>query len=231
MNDPLADLGRLEGVPSAVAAARDAVETVLRDRGRRVVPAEDSARALLEGARASAVIEGERWQAGAVRLSTELIELASSVRRAPGQVLARAHALLAKGMLPDDRLGRVIGQEPLDGLLALLSAPTSAPALVQAAIAHAEIDRLAPFGGGDGVIARAVEHMVLIDAGLDPRAALVPEAGHLAAGDGYRRALTGYASGSPDGVRGWLLHCAQALTRGAEESPLGAARRFRGEQV
>lgn len=219
-----------------MTAARDATDAVLRDRGRRAVSAEDTARALLAGARASAAIEGAAsegadWEPGAVRLSTELIELAAQVRRAPGQVLARAHALLAKGMLPDDRLGRVAAAEPLDGLLGLLTGSTRAPALVQAAIAHAEIARLAPFGGGDGVIARAVEHMVLIDAGIDPRAALVPEVGHQAAGAGYRQALQGYASGSTDGVRGWLLHCAAALTRGAEESPLGAARRFRDDRV
>ncbi|OYO03313.1 oxidoreductase [Enemella evansiae] len=231
MNDPLADLGRLEGVPSAVTAARDATDAVLRDRGRRSVPAEDTARALLTGARASAAIEGEQWEPGAVRLSTELIELAAAVRRSPGQVLARAHALLAKGMVPDDRLGRVVATEPMDGLLGLLTGTTRAPAVVQAAIAHAEIARLAPFGGGDGVIARAVEHMVLIDAGIDPRAALVPEVGHLAAGAGYQQALRGYASGGADGVRGWILHCASALTRGAEESPLGAARRFRDDRV
>ncbi|NNG20914.1 oxidoreductase [Naumannella sp. ID2617S] len=235
MSDPLADLARLEGVPSAVAAARDAVDAVLRDRGRRAVPAEDSARALLAGSRASAELEsakpeGDVWAPGSVRLSTELVELATSVRRAPGQVLARAHSLLAKGVLPDDRLGRATAAEPLSDLFGLLTRPTKAPAVVQAAIAHAEVARIAPFGGGDGVIARAVEHMVLIDAGVDPRAALVPEVGHLAAGAAYQQGLRRYTEGGA-GVRDWILHCCRALTRGAEESPLGAARRFRDDRI
>ena len=51
--DPLADLARLEGVPSAVAAALAAVDVVLRDRGQRAMPGSRGA-ALLPGARASA---------------------------------------------------------------------------------------------------------------------------------------------------------------------------------
>jgi len=107
--DPLADLARLEGVPSAVAAARDAVDAVLRDRGMRVIPAEQSAGALLAGARASAALspDPERWFAGAVRLSTELISLSGLIRVAPGQAIARAHALVARGVVPDEELGRV----------------------------------------------------------------------------------------------------------------------------
>lgn len=224
MTDPLLDLSRLEGVPSAVAAARAAADVVLRDRGARRVPAELSARALLAGARASAALEGSGWQPGAIRLSTELIELAGTVRRAPGQVMARAHALVAKGRVPDDLLGMVQSGDRarLKAVLELLSRPTQAPALVQAAVAHAELAHIAPFGGGDGIIARAVEHMVLIDAGVDPRAVLVPEGGHLAAGAAYVAGLQRYGSGGVDGVRGWVVQCAQALTVGAELSPLGS---------
>lgn len=235
MNDPLFDLGRLEGVPSAVAAARAAADTILRDRGTRQIAAETSAQALLAGARDSAAIESPddvaRWEAGSVRLSTELIDLAGQVRTAPGQALARAHSLLAKGVVADDDLGRVVAtdQARLSALLDVLAKPTKAPALVQAAIAHAEIALIQPFGGGDGIIARAVEHMVLIDAGVDPRAVLLPEAGHRAAGRAYNDALARYSQGSITGVREWILHCAQALTYGAEVSPLGAARRFRKE--
>jgi Fic family protein len=192
--DPLLVLSRLEGVPSAVAAARAAADAVLRDRGARVVPVQTSARALLAGARASAAIEGAEWEPGAVRLSTELLELAGMVRRAPAQVLARAHALVAKGMVPDAALGvvRTDDRARLQALLGLLSAPTGAPALVQAAVAHAEVAQLAPFGGGDGIIARAVEHMVLVDAGVDPRVVLLPEEGHRAAGPAYEAGLRSY---------------------------------------
>lgn len=228
MVDPLFALSRLEGVPSAVAAARAAADALLRDRGVRMVPAETSARALLTGARASAALDGNSWEPGAIRLSTELIALAAIVRRAPGEALARAHVLVAKGVVPDDELGvTVLGSEGgnarparLRALLELLSAPTAAPALVQAAVAHAELADLAPFGSGDKIIARAVEHMVLIDAGVDPRAVLVPEAGHQALGPAYEIGLRSYATGDPNRVRDWLVHCASAFTRGAELSPL-----------
>lgn len=228
MSDPLNDLGRLEGVPSAVVAARDAVDAVLRDRGMRQVSAETSATALLAGAKASAALETAAddvdWLPNAVRLQTELIELSAMIRSAPGQALARAHAVLMRGLVPDEELGRVRDQpeiaERLVGLNQLLAGETSASAVVAAAIAHAEILAVAPFGMGDGIIARAVEHMILIQGGVDPRAAVVPEAGHLAAGPAYRQALVGYQSGSTAGVRGWIIHCSQALAYGAEKSPL-----------
>lgn len=226
MTDPLLELSRLEGVPSAIAAARAAADAVLRDRVARVVPAETSARALLAGARASAVIEGTQWEPGAVRLSTELIDLAPLIRRTPGQALARAHLLLARDLLPEAELGRVPADDPdrLRGVVELLTTRTDAAALVVAAVAHAELALLAAPGGGHGVLARAVEHLVLIDAGVDPRAVLVIEEGHRAAGAAYAERLSAYAQGTPNGVRGWILHCAQALTHGAEVSPLGAQR-------
>ena len=111
--DPLADLARFEGVPSAVAAATDAVDAVLRDRGLRKITDEELSQALLAGARASADLTGDaaRWQIGALRLSAELASLAALIRVAPAQALARAHALVARGVVPDSELGK-IGSEP-----------------------------------------------------------------------------------------------------------------------
>lgn len=222
------DLYRLEGVPSAVAAAMAAADTILRDRGERPVPAEDSARARLAGARASAAMAGEEWEAGSVRLSTELIALAGSIRRTPAGVLARAHTLLARDLVDPGDLGRIPAADPgrLAGVLDLLSRPTKAPALVRAAMAHAEMATLVPGSPLHGLLGRAVEHLVLIEARIDPRAVLVPEEGHRAAGAAYADNLQRYSSGTPAGVRAWLLHCATALTFGVEVSPLGAARRF-----
>ena len=54
--DPLADLVRLEGVASAVAAATDAVDAVLRDRGLRRITDEQLSQALLAGATANATL-------------------------------------------------------------------------------------------------------------------------------------------------------------------------------
>lgn len=228
--DPLADLMQLEGVPSAVVAARDAVDAVLRDRGRRQITAEQSAQALWAGGRASAQLcaEPERWLPGVVRLSTELIGLSPLVRVAPGQAMARAHAILARGLVPDAELGRVRADDQVSqrlvGLTQLLTTPTAASAVVLAAVAHAELATVAPFSAGNDVLARAVEHMVLVDAGVDPRAVIVIEAGHLAAAAQYEQRLQAYRDAGVAGVKGWLLHCAQALTVGAEVSPLSAGR-------
>jgi hypothetical protein len=228
--DPLADLARLDGVPSAVVSARAAVDAVLRDRGMRLVRPEQAAAALLIGARASAALseDPERWLAGSVRLSTELMELSGVIRVSPGQAMARAHALAAHGQVPDAELGRVRSGAEISsrmvGLQGLLTGRTTASAVVLAAVVHAELAVIAPFGSADTIVARAVAHMVLIAGGVDPRCVIVPEAGHLELRAGYDEALLGYGSGSLTGVRDWLLHCARALARGAELSPLTSER-------
>ena len=226
VRDPLAELAELEGVPSAVVSARDAVDAVLRDRGMRIVRPEQTAAALVLGARASAELtdEPDRWLPGCVRLSTELVQLSALIRVSPGQALARAHALVAQGEVPDEELGRVRSDGQVSaritGLNALLTAATSASAVVLAAVTHAELVAVRAFGTADAIVARAAEHMVLVAGGVDPRAVIVPEAGHLALRMSYEQALLGYQGGNVAGVREWLLHCTRALARGAELSPL-----------
>lgn len=226
--DPLTDLARLEGVPSGLAAARDAVDVVLTDRGLRSMTPDQVANALLTGARASARLteDPQRWVAGAIRLSTELPVLAGVLRVAPGQALARAHTLAAYGEVSDSELGRV-RPDPrvtarLAGLTELLTGRGEAPALVLAAIAHAEIATMEPFGAADGLLARAVERMVLISSGFDPRGVIVTEVGHLRRSRNYEQLLAAYADGSVTGVRDWILHVAQAAVDGAEASPVAA---------
>jgi hypothetical protein len=224
--DPLTDLARLEGVPSALAAARDAVDVVLTDRGLRALTGEQVAAALLAGARASARLtdDPQRWATGAVRLSTELPVLAGVLRVAPGQALARAHALAAHGQVPDDELGRLRESSEVTSRLGqlseLLTGRGDTPALVLAGIAHAEIATVAPFGSADDLVARAVERMVLISSGFDPSGVIVTEVGHLRHQAEYRSLLRGYASGTVAGVRDWILHVAQAAVDGAESSPV-----------
>lgn len=230
VSDPLAELARLEGVPSAIVSARDAVDALLRDRGLRRVTPEQSAAALLAGARASAELTDatDRWLSGSVRLASELLTLSELIRVVPGQALARAHAVVAHGQVPDEALGRVRSDAGvaarMSGLRTLLSTPTEASVMVLAAVAHAEVATAAPFGSADGIVGRAVEHMILIAGGVDPRAVIVVEAGHLALRASYVASLTGYASGTVAGVRAWLLHSTAALTQGAEHSPLSRSR-------
>lgn len=233
-SDPLTALTSLEGVGSAVASARDAVDAVLRDRGRRAVSAEQSSAALLAAARASAALENgisadggpvvEDWTAATVRLYTEVVDLAGLVRVSPGQAIARAHAVLCRGLVADDDLGRVrsdvdLGQR-LAALQHLLASTTEAPVIVLAGVAHAELITMAPFVTGNGIVARAVEHLILIAGDLDRSAVTVPEAAHQELETDYRHALAAYRTGSADGVRDWLLHVAQAVAKGAELSPL-----------
>ena len=111
----------------------------------------------------------------------------------------------------------------MSGLTELLTARSEAPALVLAAIAHAEIATLAPFGTADSLVARAVERMVLISSGFDPRGVIVTEIGHLRRREDYQRLLDAYRDGSVAGVRDWILHVAQAAVDGAEASPVNTA--------
>jgi hypothetical protein len=224
--DPLADLARLPGVPSAVAAATAAVDVVLRDRGLRRVDGQLQARALRAGAEASAGLTADRgrWQPGALRLAAELTTLAGTIRVAPAQALARAHAVLARGVVPDERLGQVEGgpviAQRMREVGELLVRPTAAPAIVLAAVVHAEIATLGAFGAASGLVARAAEHLVLVATGLDPYAVVVVEAGHAADPGRYRASLGAYSDGGVSGVSGWILHCAAAVSRGAEVSPV-----------
>jgi hypothetical protein len=225
--DPLADLVRFEGVASAVTAATDAVDAVLRDRGLRSFNEELLSRALLAGATANAAMteDPKRWQVGALRLSAQLVPLAALIRVAPAQALARSHALVARGVVPDSELGK-IGSDPgmaarMNSLGELLTRHTSASAIVVGAVAHAEIAVVAPFADASGLIARATEHLVLIAAGVDPYGVIPVEAGHAERATSYPSELAAYAEGSVAGVRGWLLRCAGAVARGAELSPAG----------
>lgn len=223
-----------------MAATRDGIDALLRDRGLRRTTPDLTADSLLRGAHASAVLEGgessldtvradggDSLARAAVRLSTELLGLAPTLGSSPLQALARMHTLAAKGVADDDDLGR-----PRDGASAArlrdlgrtLSEPTDAPALVVAAVVHAELATAAPFVSHNGLVARAAERLVLVARGVDAKSLTVPEAGHLALQREYESNLRGYREGGAAGVHAWLLYAAEAYAAGAEASPLNAAR-------
>jgi hypothetical protein len=234
--DPLAWLTTLEGVPSAYAAARDGIDVMLRDRGLRRTSPETTAESLLRGAHASAVLEGsasslaevregagDRVAQDAVRVSTELLSLTPLLARSPLQALARIHALAAAGSLPEEQLGRprdAASADRLRGLAELLTMPTSAPALLVAAVVHADLATAAPFASHNGIVARATERLLLVGRGVDEKSLVVPEAGHLALRAAYESNLRGYADGAAAGVHAWVLYAAEAYAAGAEASPL-----------
>jgi hypothetical protein len=237
-DDPLAWLVSLEGVASAYAATRDGIDVMLRDRGLRRTSPETTAESLLRGARASAVLEGssstleevretggDPVAADAVRVSVELLGLVPVLRGTPLQAFARLHALAGAASLPAEELGRPRSVEAtarLRGLSDLLLAPTSVPALVVAALVHAELATVAPFASHNGIVARAAERLVLVARGVDEKSLTVPEAGHLALRPQYESNLRGYATGGRAGVHAWLLYAAEGYAAGAEASPLKA---------
>ncbi len=234
--DPLAWLTTLEGVPSAYAAARDGIDVMLRDRGLRRTSPEMTAESLLRGAHASAVLEGsgsslaEVREGGgdavaqdAVRVAAELLSLVPVMTRTPLQALARVHALAGTGSLPVEQLGRprdAASADRLQALAELLAARTDAPALMVAAVVHADLMTAAPFGSHNGIVARAAERLVLVARGVDEKSLVVPEAGHLALRAAYESNLRGFRDGGSAGVHAWLLYAAEAYAAGAEASPL-----------
>ena len=136
-------------------------------------------------------------------------------------MLARLHTLAGKGVVPDDDLGRpASGSARLADLSRLLLEDTKAPALVVAAVAHAEVLTLAPFVSHNGIVARALERLVMVARGVDPTSLVVPEAGHLALRREYESNLRAYRDGGQAGVHAWLLYAAEAYATGANASPL-----------
>lgn len=177
---------------------------------------------------------------GAVRATAATEQLGAPQLRAPAQLLATLHTASSAGLLPEHQLGRprTVGEQPA-GETVLGPAPDAeevlerlqlvhelvravpeggAPTLLVGALVHAEVAVARPFAAGNGVVARSLERAVIRVGGLDPTGVAVPEVGHAdRAGTDYRGALAAYASGDPDGVRLWLLHCAEAVVRASAE--------------
>jgi len=175
---------------------------------------------------------------GAVQATAETEHVRAMVIAAPSQALARVHLAAAGHLLPEAQVGRPrrageisrefsdLGPAPdedvvrqrLSGIVELLLCAMDAPAVVVAALVHAEIATVRPFVRGNGLVARAIERAVVQASGLDPTGVVVAELGHGAGGvAAYVGALAAYGSGSPQGVALWITHCAQAIVAGAEE--------------
>ncbi len=211
----------VEGARLPVTLVRDAV------RGARDLPGDPAGQVVAGATRA--VAEAERLSGGGAR----------AVLSAPRAALVRLHVAAVGGSVDEGRVGRprVDGEDArggpgtgavrppdaaaararLDGLVELLAAPTSAPALVLAAVASAEIVCAAPFPDGNGIVARALQRALVVGLGLDPMGAVVPESALLADPGAYLAALEGYATGTPDGLAGWLRFTARSVVTGAEE--------------
>jgi Fic family protein len=175
---------------------------------------------------------------GAARATAETENIVSMVVTAPSQVLARVHTAAAGHLLPQSQVGRprqagetsreftdlgpapdeTVVRQRLSGIVELLLSAKDAPAVVVAALVHAEIATVRPFVRGNGLVARAMERAVIQASGLDPTGVAVVEVGHGAGGGAaYLGALAAYGSGTPQGVALWITHCADAVVAGAGE--------------
>ncbi|EWT03666.1 hypothetical protein N865_09490 [Intrasporangium oryzae NRRL B-24470] len=185
---------------------------------------------------------------GAVAATAESERIVTLVRTAPLQALARLHVAAASplgrgpAMEGPDPLGRPrIGDEDCTEFVDLGPAPSAdvvaarlahlselivaassatnrVPALVVAALVHAEIASIRPFVHGNGLVARAMERALVQALGLDPTGVAVPEAGHVAnGGPAYLGALTAYGQGTAAGVGLWLGQAGDALVAGVAE--------------
>ncbi len=239
MTDLLAPLLGLPGVADAAESARDALARAHRHRTNLRNWPVTAAESAIRGARSSSALDGGAVQldaagvepndpvlAGALRVGQALEGGATTLvgvwQRAPLQALARLHALAAADLVDEQLLGRP-RQDPevsprLDLVTRLVTGASAAPAPVLAAVVHGELLTLAPFGSGDGVIARGVSRLVTIATGLDPHGLGVPEVYWLRRAEEYRTAAAGFATGTPEGLGPWLLMCCRALEDGAREA-------------
>jgi hypothetical protein len=180
---------------------------------------------------------GARIVEGAVRVHADLGSVLASWKHSPHQALARLHVLAAGELVAAEHLGRPravgatyedvleLGPAPdpleasarLEGLSRVLTSPTTAPAVVVAAVVHGELLALRTFGTLDGLVARAAARLVLIDRGLDPKAVSAPEVGHSELHHEYAEAARAYVHDGPAGVARWIDHCATAIALGARE--------------
>ena len=247
LRDPLSVLASDERVAAAVQAAREEVDALLWRRDVRGAAAEVAASSVERGARDSSAIDGAdvvvvedspmgRVLDAALRLTAAVPTQVEVFGTAPLQALAHLHALTATGFVPEGELGRPrtgdLADDPLTlgpllppraaserlALLAtVLTTPTQAPALVVAAIAHAEIAVVRPFTWGSGLLARAATRLVLAGRGVDPSLFGIPEHGMLEQGrPSYVRALKAYASGNREGVSEFIVWHATAVALGAK---------------
>jgi hypothetical protein len=83
-------------------------------------------------------------------------------------------------------------------------------------VVHGEILALKPFPGVNGLIARVAARLTLIASGFDPRGLLLTEEIHLSRQPEYRGSSLAFATGTADGIRSWLKHCALSAKLGAE---------------
>ena len=107
-------------------------------------------------------------------------------------------------------------QERLSQLVNLVNESKVSSILV-AAIVHAELATLRPFAQGSYLVARASTRLILAARDVDSDGLVMSEYGAFLLGrPAYVQALSGYASGTPQGVGAWVSWQGQAIQKGLE---------------
>ena len=233
-DDILAPLLDLADVRPALDAARAEVDTALRHPALRRSGGQVAAEAGLRSAVAAAALAGHAYEVdevragtvtdpvlqGALRVAQEVHSLADLWLKVPRQVLARIHVLAGRNVVAPGELGRPVSVDVvprLSGLLNLVAGGTTVPILLLASVVHGELLSLRPFPGPAEVVACAAARVTLVAGGLDPRALLAVEVGHLARQPEYVGAAGAFATGKRDGIRSWIKHYTAAVSVAAGE--------------
>lgn len=255
--DPLVALTALSGISEAVESSRERIDGLLWDRSLRTKGPQLRADVARRNSRDSAAIDGidvglAAWvsggafddspigkaAAGTWRLEQALPGQVDIWQKAPLQVLARMHSLVAAEIVDDADLGRPRDSDDVDdplrikaipdvasmkirlaGLMDVATRPTDAPAIVQAAVIHGELLAIRPFGWGSGLVARAASRVAVASRGLDPDLLVMMDSAIFSIGrPAYVDAVRAYLTGTPEGVSRWIRFCADASAVGARLS-------------
>lgn len=234
-------------VAAALSAALSEIDALLWRRDVRAAAAQVAAASVERGARDSAAIDGAdvvvvdsspmgRVLDASLRLTAAVPAQVEVFTSAPLQAWAHLHAVVAHGFVADDQLGRPrafeaaddplhlgplppagVAADRLAGLADLLTRRTEAPALLVAAVVHAELASVRPFAWGSGLLARASVRLVLAARGVDPSMFSIPEHGMFEMGrPAYVAAMRAYATGTPTGVSDYVVWHSTALAMGAK---------------
>lgn len=149
----------------------------------------------------------------------------------PLKVLARLHTFVstdedrgrprtANEVNDPLRLGNLPPHEVLQDRMSQLVdlvIESKASSILVTAIAHAELATLRPFTQGSYLVARASTRLILAARDVDNDGLVMSEYGAFLLGrPAYVKALTGYMSGTREGVGAWVTWHCEAIKRGIE---------------
>ena len=248
--DPLSNLLKIESIDNAISSALKSIDELNWNRSFRnnkdLIPLARRisayASAALEGANMPADPRQDpddspmgKLSAAALGVTAEVDFQLTTFLKTPLQTWARLHSFIEESdqrgrprtnneVIDPLHLGSPLPYELIESRinnLVDLITTSSAPAVLLAAIAHAELATIAPFNKGSQLIARATSRLILQSKNVDQLKLVMPEYGFYKIGrNSYAKALMAYQSGSIEGVSKWVELHSQALVFGSTNSNL-----------